>query len=509
MLFHRKYLEVVAEIERRFQVQRWQYADVSVWPLARMDLYNDLVRAHAGETAPAVTRTPLPLRALARAAVPATNLWKSRQDLDNYLARPRAATAVLLGDGVSLDRVNGRWQDRFGEPVIRALERRGQQTFLMQSSELTRLPWRRPTYAANRIAARAAFGAPYARHRAVLPDYGEVLQFLRSQDVRAPSLGAETLARRAAKVAATAAAFERVLRIVRPELAFVVTWYAGLGAAFALACRRLGILSIDLQHCPQEGAHKAYQWSHPPDGGYSTLPAIFWNWTAQEAQDIQAWARTLPCAWHRAVHGGHTQIAELCCDSALQKACDQRIHAAAGDVVFDKEILLTLQPIGGRRLIWDAIAEQIERSPASWRWWIRRHPASTRSQDTEYARVLALRGPNIEIELACELPLPILLRWMTVTVSLESGAAVEAATLGIPALFLSGAAAGPFARILDAKLAKIINVDNLTSEITLLRDSSGKPAQFPTQPSIDETLIRLQELARQYAQLCGSQSQRR
>src|SRR5690349_7867270 len=113
------------------------------------DLFLDIFRNAAADTA----RSPpsFLLRAASSVARPALNLWKSRHDLAHWVTRPHRADAIFLGDGVSLDRVDGAWRDRFGEPVISALERQGRSCFAMQSGNLARLPWARPTYAANQI----------------------------------------------------------------------------------------------------------------------------------------------------------------------------------------------------------------------------------------------------------------------------------------------------------------------------------------------------------------------
>src|SRR6201999_970318 len=161
--------------------------------------------------------------------------------LEHFVGRPRPAHAIFLGDGVSLDFVDGAGRDRFSEPLIEEFEKRGLCTFLMQSGGLNRLPWHRPTFAANIIAGRGYkpnFGETMPLK---LPDHGAVLGFLNSYGVHAPSLEAARIRRYAGIVSATAVEFEQVLRIVRPVLAFVVTYYAGLGPAFLLACRRMGV----------------------------------------------------------------------------------------------------------------------------------------------------------------------------------------------------------------------------------------------------------------------------
>src|SRR5580698_4893605 len=103
--FHRRYLILVDELERDLRVAHWRCADVDIWPLARMDLYLDMFRQTVGDTAP--SPAPLAARAIGRLATPLTNLWRSRRDLDHWMAWPRRAHAIVLGDGVSLDFVDG------------------------------------------------------------------------------------------------------------------------------------------------------------------------------------------------------------------------------------------------------------------------------------------------------------------------------------------------------------------------------------------------------------------
>jgi hypothetical protein len=495
--FHRRYFSLVEQVERTLRVARWRSGDIDLWPLARQDLFLDMFRGDDGDTAP--PPPPFLVRAVASLAVPLTNLWKSRKDLTHFIGAPRRADAIFLGDGVSLDRLNGAWHDRFGGPIADMLERQGRSSFMMQPGNLTRLPWARPSFAANRIAVRAATRAAMSRDLPLdLPDHAAVLRRLAESGVAAPSLSQARLARRARTVAMQAAEFERILRVVRPKLAFVVTYYAGLGQAFALACRRRGVLCVDLQHCPQDGGHRAYHWWSLPSDGYTTLPGLFWNWTEMDAARISAWAGTLSLPWHRAIHGGHTQIAALA-DSVQPDVLSGR--------PYDREILVALQPIGGQRERWKALAAQIEASPAGWRWWIRRHPSASASQDAEYAELLMLRRENVLVEEASHLPLPVLMRRMSVLVSLASGAAGEAAQFGVPALFLSSEASGPFAGLIERGQARLVDVDDLISAIAQLpRVPAGQAA--PSMPDIGDVLCQVERIAEDYAQLTREQSAR-
>lgn len=493
---HQRHLELVEEIETRFAVAGWRSGDVDLWPPARMDLFLDLFRAAGGDTTP--RRPGLLRRATAAVRTPLSRALL--RDDDGWTHAPIAADAILLGDGVSLDRIDGAWRDRHGEPVMAALERLGQTTFLMQPGGGARRPWARSTFAANGITVRGAWGAAMGPGAALrLPDLAAVRDFLAREQAQAPSLDPTRLVRRAGAIAASAAAFQKVLRAVRPRLAFTVTYYAGLGHAFALACRREGVLSVDLQHCPRDGGHRGYHWPRLPVAGYSTLPAVFWTWSRQEAEHAS------PSPWHVALHGGHAQLAPYLDDgNAATRAWDVRVAAAAGGGTAAREVLIALQPIGGRRGVWEALARQIETAPPDWRWWIRRHPAAAPFQDAEHQALLALRRPNVIVEAASELPLPALLRRMDIVVSLASGAAAEAAMFGVPALFLDAEARATFPGLLARGAAELIEPAAAAARIAGLPPRAQRPSVDPP-PPLRDTLRRLASMALVYRRRCQDQ----
>ncbi len=484
MSFHQHYLTIVDEAERRFRVAQWRSGQVDLWPLARMDLYLDMyVQDTGAPVAPVRSRLRRGLEVLAR---PVTTIWNQRADLRKLQLLPQRADAIFLGDGVSLDRIEGVWEDRFCEPVLSALDAQGRTGFLMQAGDTRRLPQRRPTYPANTIATAGHVLAPLFAAQPELQDHGAFLQFLCAQGIRAPSLSAARLARRARIVAASAFAFERVLRTVRPKLAFAVTWYAGLGPAFMLACRRQGILAVDLQHCPQGARHKAYSWSGVPGQGFNVLPAVFWNWNRNDATHIASWAQA---PWHRSLVGGHPRLDPLLEDESL----------AMPRAEFRREVLVALQTTGGRSGLWDRLAEVIAAGPADWRWWIRRHPAARPEDDRLYAKLIGLRGPNICVD-AASLPLPTLLRRISVVVSAASGVAAEAASLGIPAIFLSRDASGAFGDLIHSDHARIVeDMTTLCAAIEAL-PTRRQPTIGERPPPLAATLAQLEAMAGDYKQ---------
>lgn len=478
MTFAEHYRELVADLERRFPVTQWRCGDLDLWPLARSGLYLDMYWQRFGP-APAERSVWLPLRFGSRLLRPLTNLWHRRRDLRHLLLFPRRAEVAFLGDGVSLDCACGTWRDRFGEPVIAALEARGRSTFLMQGGGLQRLPWLRPTFMANLAEAWGWLLSLRAGAPLELPGYADVLSFLSQRGVAAPSFTRQAIKRRAAEVAGSATVFAWILRIVRPRLAFVVNYYSGLGPAFVLACRRRSVLSIDLQRAPLQGSPMAYDWLTLPAAGYSVLPDVFWNWTEADAAAVARWA--LPPR-HRALYGGHTQL-------AVAPSGAPAVQWGA----YEREILVALQPIGGHAAEWDALTELIEAAPREWRWWLRRHPASTAQQDALFGRLLSLRGENVMIA-AASAPLNALLPHMSVLISLNSGAALEAALFGVPALFLSAEARATFGALIERGAAALVEVRELGPRIAEV-PAMRRPAPPPASPELAPVLDALESLA--------------
>jgi hypothetical protein len=176
-------------------------------------------------------------------------------------------------------------------------------------------------------------------------------------------------------------------------------------------------------------------------------------------------------------------------------------QGTAGDRRYEREILVALQPIGGKGHVWDALADAIQSGPAGWRWWIRRHPASTPEQDRAYARLLSLDRSNVVTGEAAQIPLPALLGHMDALVSLASGAAAEAAMFGVPPFFLDAEAQETFPDLIARGEVDVIEIPALISAVAGMasRCSHGPPPVA----SIDHTLREIDRLANDYTRLCA------
>jgi len=477
MAFYLEYRALVVALEEKFSVEDWRLGDVDIWPLARMALYLELHQLAMGALQEQKLR-PFGIRVCARILTPLLNIWRCRRDLAHWIGWPKKSEVVFLGDGVSLDFVDRAWRDCFAEPLAKAEEKMGRRFFLMQRGGFSRMPWQRATFPTNVVDAWGWLLSWSVSRSPSLPNHGEVLQFVSEQGFNITCLKRRSLIEAAVRVSSSAIVFGWILGIVQPRLAFVVSYYAGLGPAFVLACRRLGIPCVDIQRAPQEVGIMAYGLKTPARG-YTTLPDYFWTWTEGDAENIDRWARPR----HQAFAGGDLRLPG-------SSVAPSRKGVEAN---FAREILVALQPIGGHRRDWETLADQIITAPTAWRWWIRRHPASSPEQDKEFGRLLELRLPNVFIEEAA-VPLLSLLSIVNVVVSLESGTSIEAARFCIPSLFLSQAAGELFSSLIEKGQARIVDADTINAEIARL---SPQAPHVPKDLGAENALKLLDEFSAQ------------
>lgn len=105
-----------------------------------------------------------------------------------------------------------------------------------------------------------------------------------------------------------AVTFERLLKKGKPKLVGLVCFYGPVNMALSLACHRLGIPCIDIQHGIQNDQHLFYTgWENLPATGHQLIPSLFWTWGETNRKRIKAW--TDQTTAHDAFTGGNLWIA--------------------------------------------------------------------------------------------------------------------------------------------------------------------------------------------------------
>ncbi|MBW3595859.1 MAG: hypothetical protein KY475_01135 [Planctomycetes bacterium] len=425
---------VFEEIESRFPVEEWTRHGLRVWPLVRMRIYwACAVLLASGSERPSWSatlraRVGRELRMLARHA--GAGLRERAKNLHHRRSEP--CEVVLLSDGVSFTDVGGEYYERFCDPIQDHFASRGVTTFKLTPG----VPlW--PRYSPSmlvgtqlrRIRAVCAVRARLSQPADPPPGFSALAEFV--QDRCGFQLNWGTFHRESLLVQRYSRFYESILTALRAKLGFVVSYYANEGFGFCLACRRLGIPSVDIQHGVQGDLHPAYGgWRRIPASGYEVLPQYFLVWSEAEAKAIQKWSAPRT-GHHQALIAGN-QFLQLCQAEQLRPV--SQLAAQVRDLADPKAIqaLYTLSFLETPSDIQDMLAAVGSRAPGRRiQWWVRVHPAGMHRLGEMRACLERAGTPAAQVNLATHLPLYALLPSMDVHVTGASSTVLEAESFGV------------------------------------------------------------------------------
>lgn len=416
-------LALIEELEASLPVTEWTLDGLRPWPLFRIDLAFSLDAYLVGHTPPPpvgawTDRLRTARGLLAAAPQQARALLRDRA----HEARLAPADAALLAMSTARRfKRQGRWYCSFSDPILDRLEEAGLRGVVLEFSPggEQRLPRYRPSRRIQAWLDAQRWARPLDARRAgavaALPGFSAVQALVRARSGGwAPDPRA--WAKKLGQLRRMGGLFDRLLRRVTPRVGLTYGWYDPEGMAFGLACARRGVPVVDVQHGVQGPAHVGYaRWRLPP-GGYELLPDLFWTWEEEDARGIRAWAGE---GRHRALAVGNLTVEAFLRDPDLADLEPLPPRSGGG-----LEVLVALS---GRELP-RLVVEAILRSPSTWRWWVRVHPAQ-RATLGEIERRLEGRE-RVEVRRATDLPLYALLARVDVVLTEVSSAIIEAAAFG-------------------------------------------------------------------------------
>lgn len=446
-------MAALAHIESNFPVARWKAGGLPVWPLLRLRwMFAEWARLYtalpssvgaAGGRAAQLLRGPAAVRRMERA------------DPEARTSEYAAADIVFLSDGISFSQLDGRWVERFCDPLRLRAERRGLRCTLWTPGARPVHPRYGPSLpvqpAIDRANVAGALLARLGTGRNELPAHHEVLKWLASQGLGTTSLAATGIRSDASRVRAIARMHERQLRRSRARLAFMVGYYSVEGMGFVLACRACGVPVVDIQHGVQGDLHPAYGgWQLPTDGRmHPLLPDRFWVWSDWERQVVARWADG---TGHAALAGGNPWLDVWSNDgqdwpgAAAAGAAARRLRNQAGE---RPVILVTLQYglVDSDQL--DPLVDLLRAVDARFVFWVRLHPLMLDRREAVRAR-LAAAGGTVELDACTDLPLHTVLPHADVHLTHSSSTAIEAAQFGLRTVLTSAYGAELFTPLVDA-----------------------------------------------------------
>ncbi|HEX7117804.1 MAG TPA: hypothetical protein VF212_03405 [Longimicrobiales bacterium] len=452
-------VELLNTVEARLPVSQWTVDGLRVWPFLRIAVGSAFAvarRAIRSGTTPAAAApggtSRMPGARILRDVVQFSKAYV-RDFSQNQSPRAKYDAVFLISTHHRRVRVRGRWLCPHSQPFLHHLRSLGATALVL---ERHRNGYRIPRYGRScfldvrqRAATKLASRRSPAPSAVKLPGVSELPALL--DPVRDSRRYDEAyILATTRSLRAKADYFKSILIRTGARVGFVVCYYNLDGMAFCLACREVGIPSVDIQHGVQGPEHFAYgQWRNIPPEGYELLPSHFWCWSEAEVDTIRAWSA--PVKQHTPVLGGNLWI------NAWKRLRDQLDDAAGLDAVREPGRIDVLYTFGLEPELPEEIRDAIQASPPSWTWWLRLHPGmAPGSLERIRAQLNGVAGgASIELDRATAAPLLSLLMRTDVHVTHYSSVTFEAAAVGVPSVIVHPIGETYYANLIDAGWATV------------------------------------------------------
>lgn len=417
--------------EREFPVDDWQAGGIEVWPLIRLDLAFKVLATGENRPRPPAVPRPVWREVVGMARYAAAGLRDRRSNLHGL---PKA-DACFLGTPTNRQPLNGRWYDRYIDPLADVLAEHALSSVHLERARdgaAYRVPRHRPSFLLQSAVFRARVRSRLRRKQVKPTSLDGYAVFRRRVTEQFPGVAVPDtswIAARIGTIGGLADYFDGLLKQVAPRVVFCTCYYSStrIGFALCLAASRRGIPSVDIQHGVTR-RHPAYDgWTRFPAGGYALLPNVFWCWTVRDADPVAGWPERAR-AHHRAIVGGHPWMAMWQSGGETRTALLDEVGAIKGRSF---NVLVALTWSSG---LSEGIKAALRTSPADWTWWIRLHPTMDKDRQRIRRWCATEAAGRVHVGIPTDLPLPVLLRHADVLLAHNSTVIQEAVAMGLPSV---------------------------------------------------------------------------
>ncbi|MBI2463464.1 hypothetical protein HYV57_00735 [Candidatus Peregrinibacteria bacterium] len=428
-------LALFNQIEKDFEVDQWTIDGIHVWPLIRLDMMMGLHFEESEKLQIKITLLFKIRQAFGMIFGYVRYIFQSLRDMKNN-AKIHPVDAVILGDGIARVFLNGKWHDRFCDPLVHDLSLKNKTSLVLEPLHNYIVPRYSPSIFIQHLLdfsllKNFIFKKKHFKH-IELKDFQKFVEYIQLKKLRIPLPDENRLKIIVLTVKSYAEHYKKILKLAKPSQGFVVCYYGPRGLAFNLACHQLGIPSVDIQHGVAGEYNPAYgQWNKVPPSGYEVLPSIFWCWTKEDALAIRRWNKNVTES-HRAVLSGNMFADFWKNASIMDKKIDNNSFQSLTKKKEDIHILVTLSSVENHNnLLLSKIIEVMKHSDARWKWWIRLHPCLLYKKKEVKKTLQEARIQNFEIDQATDLPLYLILPHMDIHITYVSATVVEACMFGV------------------------------------------------------------------------------
>ena len=283
-------LDTLKYIEKQYPVELWEVHKVKVWPLIREKLIYALYGNNAYNDVSRKTK----LKKFHQICKYVKNCKSNI--LDTY-----KADVLILHDNINRNILlsNGEWYDHNLDPIVDVLEK-NKIRYISLENFIFENNIKIPCYCNSSV---VNYKLLFHRLKYVikkpsivdvyLPEYDVFLNKVNAFDKDLKEkLKIKNLVHEVTLLEIYSEFFEKLLNLHGIKMVLFSCWYAAFKYALSMACNRIGIPVVDVQHgSAGSGNHPFYKnWTKfPINGRYEVLPSAFLCWTKEDEEAISSW----------------------------------------------------------------------------------------------------------------------------------------------------------------------------------------------------------------------------
>lgn len=433
-------MDLYNELEEKFEVDKWTVDDIHVWPIIRMDLMLNLFDLKARNKQTNINLLFKIKEGLKILKGVLKYLFAVARDGGRNEKISQADT-VFLSDGISRVKLKEKFHDKFCDPIIDILQKKGLSAKTLEPLHNYIIPRYRASIFIQKnldfsLIKNMFFKAKNPSHDN-LPGFHDFLDFLDKKNYGTPLPDEKRIKTILTAINAYSEVFDKLLAYIKPKIGLVVCYYGPIGLAFVQSCKRLKIPCADLQHGAEGDFHPAYgRFAKVPEEGYEFLPDFFFCWSENEVSAIDKWSKKINR--HNPINAGNTFL-DLWRnnENEIVKYYDKIIHNSLDQNPDAKNILLTLSYDYDNEEILGETLKAMRNSQQNLKWWVRLHPIALKRREKVRKMLIQSGIKNFNLDMATDFPLHALLRNIDLHITHASGTVVEAAQFGVPSIITS------------------------------------------------------------------------
>jgi hypothetical protein len=483
----RRIIEIINLIEEEPAIIKWKYKDVDFWPLLRLEIYMalsiDLMKMSKDNGNGARLKSLI-----------TGNLKFPFKYLGDFTKNSKfqKKDVLFLSDGISFTKVNGKYFEKFIDPLKYELDNMNLSSLRLDpfhnyhsprfSPSIFIQPFLDPIIIREFLSCRPKNEFDKKNREIVfsifknnnLEKFNSVVEkaFIKSKLIYKISLF-----------------FEKKLKLIQPKIVFVVWYYGVYGASMILACRRLSIQTVDIQHGVQGDLHAAYgSWLNVPKHGYNLLPNYFWCWSKSEIDVISKWNNSIEN--HEAILGGNMLLEKWNSKEYPFVIDFEKIFNQLNLIGFN--ILVTLSPGISTPEVLGNLYKAIADTQYKYNWLIRLHPNMLSEKDKVIADLKSYKINKYVLNEVTRLPLYTILNNTDLHITHSSSTVIEASIFGIRSIIVNEYGKELYEKQIEDAVAVVrINSNEISSEIDDILKHNLKKVKI--QSSTKSTLDKLFE----------------